>query len=207
MTKKFFHTVPDVEGSNQDRCELTRTPYGRQFIDNGLNSYLEVLFEIIVERGPSVGLNVSLSRYDLFHGHLFLAKESGRLGILFHAKEYHAYDKEIFPYNMGYCQVGKLIEGTLFTIISPRSNVAYDNSMNLRNILWLAPLPRKHSWHQVVLLICVTKVAKSAFDKVLTEHEDIYDDVGSEEPTERDHGVDLQQPLLIKIDSSDSHQK
>lgn len=25
----------------------------------------------------------------------------------FHAKEYPAYDKEVFPYNMGYCQVGK----------------------------------------------------------------------------------------------------
>ncbi|CAA0828621.1 Unknown protein [Striga hermonthica] len=120
-------TVPDVEGSNEDRCELTRTPYGRQFINKGLNSYLEFLFETIVERGPSVGLNVSLSRYDFFHGHLFLAKDSGRLGILFHAKEYPAYDKENFPYNMGYCQVG--------------SNVAYDSSMNLRNILWLAPLP------------------------------------------------------------------
>ncbi|KAH6819071.1 T-box protein [Perilla frutescens var. frutescens] len=119
--------VPDVEGSNEDRCELTRTPYGRQFIDEGLNSYLEFLFEIIVERGPSVGLHVCLSRYDFFHGHLFLAKESGRLGILFHAKEYPAYDKEFFPCNMGYCQVG--------------SNVAYDDSMNLRNILWLAPLP------------------------------------------------------------------
>ncbi|KAL6510423.1 hypothetical protein OROHE_021040 [Orobanche hederae] len=59
----------------------------------------------------------------------------------------------------------------------------------------------------MILLICVTKVAKSAFDKALTEHEDIDDDVGSEEPTERDHGVDLQQPLLIKINSSDSHKK
>ncbi|KAL6586090.1 hypothetical protein OROMI_002734 [Orobanche minor] len=49
--------------------------------------------------------------------------------------------------------------------------------------------------------------AKSAFDKALAEHEDIDDAVGSEEPTERDHGVDLQQPLLIKIDSSDSHKK
>ncbi|KAL6551338.1 hypothetical protein OROMI_021826 [Orobanche minor] len=39
---------------------------------------------------------------------------------MFHAKEYPIYDKEIFPYNMGYCQVGKLIEGTLLlTIISP----------------------------------------------------------------------------------------
>ncbi|KAL6535100.1 hypothetical protein OROMI_026474 [Orobanche minor] len=61
--------------------------------------------------------------------------------------------------------------------------------------------------HDMVLLICVTKVAKSAFDKALTEHEDIDDVVGSGEPTERDHGVDLQLPLLIKIDSSDSHKK
>ncbi|KAL6531373.1 hypothetical protein OROMI_027736 [Orobanche minor] len=59
----------------------------------------------------------------------------------------------------------------------------------------------------LVLLIFVTKVAKSAFDKALAEHEDIDDVVGSEESTERDHGVDLQQPLLIKIDSSDSYQK
>ncbi|XP_059313201.1 uncharacterized protein LOC132064284 isoform X2 [Lycium ferocissimum] len=44
----------------------------------------------------------------------------------FHAKEYPAYDKEVFPCNMGYCQIG--------------SNVSYDDSMNLRNILWLAPL-------------------------------------------------------------------
>ncbi|KAL6553778.1 hypothetical protein OROMI_019451 [Orobanche minor] len=51
------------------------------------------------------------------------------------------------------------------------------------------------------------KIAKSAFDKALAEHEDIDDDVGSKESTERDHGVDLQQPLLIKIDSSDGHKK
>ncbi|XP_021816947.1 uncharacterized protein LOC110759218 isoform X1 [Prunus avium] len=120
-------TVPDVEGSKVNRCELTRTPYGRRFISEELNSYLEFLFELILARGPAVGLNVSLSRYDLFHGHLFLAIDTGRLGILFHAKEYPAYDKEVFPYNMGYCQVG--------------SNVRYDDSMNLRNILWLAPLP------------------------------------------------------------------
>ncbi|KAL6551339.1 hypothetical protein OROMI_021827 [Orobanche minor] len=57
--------------------------------------------------------------------------------------------------------------------------------MNLRNILWLAPLPSnfKEAWlAPVVLLICVTKVAKSAFDKVLAEHEDIYDVVCSENP-------------------------
>ncbi|KAJ4968010.1 hypothetical protein NE237_014711 [Protea cynaroides] len=120
-------TVPDVEGSVNARCELTRTPYGRLFINEELNSYLAFLFEVIVARGPSVGLNVSLNRYDLFHGHLFLAADSERLGILFHAKEYPAYEQEIFPYNMGFCQKG--------------SNVRYDDSMNLRNILWLAPLP------------------------------------------------------------------
>ncbi|KAK3029987.1 hypothetical protein RJ639_038086 [Escallonia herrerae] len=121
--------VPDIEGSNKSRCELTRIPYGRHFINEELNSYLKLLFEIIAARGPNVGLDVSLSRYDLFHGHIFLATDSGRLGILFHAKEYPAYDKEVFPYNMGYCQRG--------------SNVMYDDSMNLRNILWLAPLPNK----------------------------------------------------------------
>ncbi|XP_027107760.1 uncharacterized protein [Coffea arabica] len=119
--------VPDVEGSKEDKCELTRTPYGWRFINEELNSYLKFLFEMIVARGPNVGLNVSLNRYDFFHGHLFIAVDSGRLGILFHAKEYPAYEKEVFPYNMGYCQIG--------------SNVTYDDSMNLRNILWLAPLP------------------------------------------------------------------
>ncbi|RAL52632.1 hypothetical protein DM860_007400 [Cuscuta australis] len=119
--------VPDVEGSKKDHCELTRTPYGRHFINEEINSYLMYLFEMIVRRGPEVGLNVSLNRCDFFHGHLFLATNSQRLGILFHAKEYPAYDKEVFPLNMGYCQMG--------------SNVAYDDSMNLRNILWLAPLP------------------------------------------------------------------
>ncbi|KAL5197849.1 hypothetical protein ABZP36_001361 [Zizania latifolia] len=119
--------VPDVEGSQKNKCQLTRTPYGRRFANQDINSYLAFLFELIVARGPSVGLNVSLSRYDFFHGHLFLASGTGRLGILFHAKEYPAFDKELFPYNLGYCQA--------------ESNVAYDDSINLRNILWLAPLP------------------------------------------------------------------
>ncbi|KAL0364814.1 UNVERIFIED_CONTAM: hypothetical protein Sangu_0579000 [Sesamum angustifolium] len=146
--------VPDVEESNEDRCELTRTPYGRRFVNEGLNSYLEFLFEIIVERGPSVGLNASLSRYDFFHGHLFLAKESGRLGILFHAKEYPAYDKELFPCNMGYCQVG--------------SNVPYDDSMNLRNILWLAPLPSNstNAWLAPGVLVVLDAHLKESFSKI-----------------------------------------
>ncbi|EAZ05103.1 hypothetical protein OsI_27294 [Oryza sativa Indica Group] len=119
--------VPDVQRAKRNKCQLTRTPYGRRFANKGINSYLAFLFELIAARGPSVGLNVSLSRYDFFHGHLFLASGTGRLGILFHAKEYPAFDKKLFPYSLGFCQAG--------------SNVVYDDSMNLRNILWLAPLP------------------------------------------------------------------
>ncbi|KAF8038840.1 hypothetical protein BT93_B1402 [Corymbia citriodora subsp. variegata] len=133
--------VPDVEGSKENKCELTRTPYGRRFISEELNAYLKFLFELIESRGSTVGLNVTLSRYDFFHGHLFLANDTGRLGILFHAKEYPSYDKEVFPYYMGYCQTG--------------SNVIYDDSMNLRNILWLAPLPSTStdSWESPGVLV------------------------------------------------------
>ncbi|KAG6532136.1 MADS-box protein AGL42-like [Zingiber officinale] len=53
-------------------------------IPQELNVYFAFLFELIAERGPSLGLNVNLSRYDLFHGHLFIA-DSGRLGILAHS--------------------------------------------------------------------------------------------------------------------------
>ncbi|KAI3900698.1 hypothetical protein MKW92_003332 [Papaver armeniacum] len=122
--------VPDVEGSKECRCELTRTPYGRLFVAEEINKYFAFLFELIASRGPEVGFNVSLNRFDLFHGHLILATNSGRLGILFHAKEHPALDK-VFPYNMGYCQKG--------------SNMVYDESMNFRNILWLAPLPSTSS--------------------------------------------------------------
>ncbi|XP_078444960.1 T-box protein [Wolffia australiana] len=126
--------IPDVEGLEEDKCQLTRTPYGRRFINEGLNAYLAFLFELISDRSPMIGLNINLSRYDLFHGHIFLAPDTGRLGILFHAREYPAYEKNIFPINMGYCQRG--------------SCLAYDDSMNLRNILWLAPLPcnRTKGW-------------------------------------------------------------
>lgn len=133
--------VPDVEGSKEVRCELSRTPYGRHFISEELNSYLEFLFELIIDRAPAIGLNLSLTRYDLFHGHLFITRDTGRIGILFHAKEYPAFDKEVFPYNMGYCQIG--------------SNVTYDDSMNLRNILWLAPLPSRsnNAWEAPGVLV------------------------------------------------------
>ncbi|KAG6498682.1 hypothetical protein ZIOFF_038404 [Zingiber officinale] len=73
--------VADVEGLKKDKCQLTSTPYGYRFMNWELNAYFAFLFELIAKRGPSVGLDVNLSRYDLFHGHLFIA-DSGRLGIL-----------------------------------------------------------------------------------------------------------------------------
>ncbi|KAK8960502.1 hypothetical protein KSP40_PGU005687 [Platanthera guangdongensis] len=106
--------APDVEGLKKDKCQLTRTPNGYRFANKDLNSYFEFIFELIVERAPSIGINVSLSRYDFFHGHLFLASGSRRLGSMLESIQH---------------------------LRRKRSNVLYDDSMNLRNILWLAPLP------------------------------------------------------------------
>lgn len=91
----------------------------------------------------------------------------------FHAKEHPAFDKDVFPYNMGYCQKGKVAKEQLtfmngvclmysildflvfvftakvltlfFWFTVSGSNMVYDESMNLRNILWLAPLPSTSS--------------------------------------------------------------
>lgn len=166
--------VPDVEGLAKDKCQLTRTPTAYRFANKELNSYFAFIFEMIAARAPLAGFNVSLSRYDLFHGHLFLASDTGRLGILFHAKESPAYDKELFPYHTGYCQTG--------------SNVVYDDSMNLRNILWLAPLPSNvtKAWvapGTLVVLdahpdgIIYKKLVPEYVDYVRTIYEDDFGDV------------------------------
>ncbi|XP_058208527.1 uncharacterized protein LOC131321662 [Rhododendron vialii] len=81
-----------------------------------------------------------------------------------------------------------------------------------------------HGWHEfskarwalvitgllmsVVLLVCVTKVAKAALDKALAENEDIDIIAASPElPILADPPTDLRQPLVIKIDSSqDNHE-
>ncbi|KAK9664837.1 hypothetical protein RND81_14G072300 [Saponaria officinalis] len=54
----------------------------------------------------------------------------------------------------------------------------------------------------VALMICVTRVAKTALDKALAENEDIDDLFPSDLPISSDHLEDLQQPLIIKTDSS-----
>lgn len=64
----------------------------------------------------------------------------------------------------------------------------------------------------VVLMVCVTKVAKTALDKALAENEDIDIDgtIASPQqlPNVGDPSVDNQQPLLIKTDpDQDNHEK
>lgn len=120
------HPVPDVENSTAAKCHLTKYDYGKRFEDNVINSYIVFLFHAITLLSPFVGFNVSLSRFDLFHGHMFTTYDTNRLGILFHAREYPQHDEKIFPINLGYCQKG--------------SKIPYDKSMDLRNVLWLAPL-------------------------------------------------------------------
>ncbi|XP_062108451.1 uncharacterized protein LOC133819269 [Humulus lupulus] len=57
----------------------------------------------------------------------------------------------------------------------------------------------------VVLMICVTRVAKTALDKALAENEDIDSILESpdELPISAEPPTDLNQPLLIKIDHSE----
>lgn len=63
----------------------------------------------------------------------------------------------------------------------------------------------------VVLMICVTKVAKSALDKALAENEDIDGVTSSPEElpiVAEPSSTDLNQPLIIKIDHvDDNHEK
>ncbi|KAE8704578.1 SNARE associated Golgi protein family isoform 2 [Hibiscus syriacus] len=61
----------------------------------------------------------------------------------------------------------------------------------------------------VVLMICVTKVAKSALDKALAENEDVDSIVGSLSlPIVGEAVGNLHQPLIIKTDAiDDSHEK
>ncbi|CAI7908501.1 unnamed protein product, partial [Closterium sp. NIES-53] len=151
--------VPDVDGSDVARCQLTSSPTCYQFKDNDINLFFALLFHVIaafssltIASSPSCSSSSSpsaspssspptsppssppaihLSRFDLFHCHLFATHASGRLGALFHAKEYPAFCTDSFPVNLGFCQSG--------------SPVPYDASMSFRNILWLAPFDA--SWH------------------------------------------------------------
>ena len=62
------------------------------------------------------GFSSELSRYDLFHGHLFRSSLDGTsfLGVLFHSYEYPASDACVLPgVNLGHCAAGSAVRPTL----------------------------------------------------------------------------------------------
>lgn len=63
-----------------------------QFTNNELNNKVIQLFQTIATNQKQLGFNVDLTKYDLFHGHLFALHNADNtvsdIGILFHAKEY-----------------------------------------------------------------------------------------------------------------------
>jgi hypothetical protein len=56
-----------------------------------------------------------------------------RVGVLFHASEYPAYDESTFPINLGHCQAGSSCR------YNPRA-------MDLRNIIWWQVRELHHHW-------------------------------------------------------------
>ena len=75
------------------------------------------------------GVQISLTRRDLFHAHCFFTPKERGVGLLFHAKEYPR-ECEAFPYNLGYCQRGSPLEYS-------------EREMNFRNLLYFQV--RQHS--------------------------------------------------------------
>mmetsp|Transcript_15952 Transcript_15952/g.34599 ORF Transcript_15952/g.34599 Transcript_15952/m.34599 type:complete len:348 (-) Transcript_15952:10-1053(-) len=154
------YKVPDVEGASLHRCSLTRSSFGRRFASREVNQYLAAIFQLAITTAAEVGADFKLSRYDLYHGHLFLSAEG--LGILLHAQEYPALEEEAFPVHLGYCQAG--------------SPVQYDvNNMNYRNILWTTRQcqSRKQSHKQTsregVLAVLDTSPGSPLYDHLIME--------------------------------------
>jgi hypothetical protein len=115
--------IPDVEGAAADRCSLCRAPHGRRFADASLQRHCAALFAAAAAGAPAVGASLALSRYDLFHGHLFVSERC--VGVLLHAREYPA-RSAAFDEHLGYCQSG--------------SPLAWDaDAMALRNVLYVIP--------------------------------------------------------------------
>ena len=124
-------SVPDVENSFMHKCQLVSSassspPMARRFRCRKANKYIAHLFFQISKH--SAEADIQLSRFDLFHGHVFKNKEV--VGILFHAKEYCRFDENTFNVDLGYCQI--------------ESYVKYDpKQMEKRNIIWVASLQRE----------------------------------------------------------------
>lgn len=117
--------VPNVENSALRQCSLSHESTGRRLRCRNSQQFVADLFKTVESESWA-----TLNRFDLFHGHVFTTREgdsgdnSQRVGILFHAKEYPAYDEHEFSVNLGRCQVGSSLK-------------FQEEEFQSRNILWL----------------------------------------------------------------------
>jgi hypothetical protein len=158
------YKVPDVEGASANKCNLTRSARGRRFASREVNRYFAAVFQAAIPAADHlVGAEFTLSRYDLFHGHLFLSA-GGTIGVLLHAQEYPAFDEDAFSVHLGYCQEG--------------SGVRYElNNMNYRNILWttgrlnshLGEANQQEARYEGVLCILDTSPGSALHEQLLME--------------------------------------
>ena len=115
--------IPDVEGATRDRCQLCRSAHGQRFADAATARHFAAVFTAAAVGAPLVGLPLQLSRYDLYHGHLFASE--GCLGLLLHAREYPSLPAA-FDVDLGFCQRG--------------SPLVWDAALiSLRNLLYVVP--------------------------------------------------------------------
>lgn len=94
-----------------------------------LTVFLQALFHDVAE-----AIGCTLSICDLQHTHMFLTahsddgfEERGELGLLFHAREYPAWDDQTFPFYLGFCQNGS-------NLYLNRDDAT---AMRLRSAVWL----------------------------------------------------------------------
>lgn len=66
--------------------------------------FLKRLFRQAADLG-----GVYLSLHDFHHGHLVYCRKHCRLVILFHTREYPAWDEDKFPFELGFCQNGSSV--------------------------------------------------------------------------------------------------
>ncbi len=121
---------PDVEGAAAARCSLCRDRSVRRFADVRVQRHFAGLFRAAAAEAPRAGLTLTLSRFDLFHAHVFSAKTRrgcACVGLLFHAREYpHGVP---FVETLGYCQAG--------------SPLPWSAELSaLRNLLYVLPAAR-----------------------------------------------------------------
>eukprot|EP00929_Paragymnodinium_shiwhaense_P012316 TRINITY_DN11925_c0_g1_i1.p1 TRINITY_DN11925_c0_g1~~TRINITY_DN11925_c0_g1_i1.p1 ORF type:complete len:296 (+),score=60.74 TRINITY_DN11925_c0_g1_i1:213-1100(+) len=92
-------------------CILAEDTY--RLLDSQLEERLRSIIAAVVEALQAIGQPVTLSRFDLFHGHLVMRLDGdnrGDLALLLHAAEYPQYSEKRFPVRLGYCQEDSTLE-------------------------------------------------------------------------------------------------